>query len=459
VAIALLLVAVVLPFAPAGHASGSKLNVIFILTDDQRWDTLWAMPEVQSELVAKGMTFNDFFYTNPLCCPARAGILTGKSSRHTNCWWINNCFDNFKSQEAGDIAPFLQAHGYYTGLIGKYLNSYDSRNTTHVPPGWDRWVAETSTDAYYNETFSVDGRPVRYGSQSQDYVTTVLTNYADDLIRHRAPANKPLFLYLAVNAPHEPAKPPPDHKTEFSGLAPYRPPNFNEQDVSDKPAWVRDQPTLTSSDVQSLDNFRINEYRTLLGVDDAVKAILQDLAATGRTNNLIIFASDNGLAWGEHRMSEEKSNPYEEVIRGPLVARWDGVIPAGSIDDHFVLNVDMAPTWAAAAGAGLSGVDGTSLLPLFTQTATTWRSDFYVEHAGGSGLPPAFCLVRNRSYKYVKYATGEEELYDLTADPFELTNQVRNSAYAAQLDTLRQRYAEICITPPSRGGKKKRLPL
>jgi arylsulfatase A-like enzyme len=203
----------------------------------------------------------------------------------------------------------------------------------------------------------------------------------------------------------------------------------------------------TRHEQKAADAFRIAQLESLLAVDDAVGTILDALTETGRmANTLVVFASDNGYLWGEHRL-DEKNIPYEESIRIPMVVRYDAVEDSpGAIDARFVLNADLAPTFAEAADIAAPAVEGTSFLPLLSSDVG-WRRDFLVEHSGATA--PPFCQIRSTNATYVLYATGEEELYDLVKDPYQLENRSTDPDYASVLAELRARQRRLCVpTPP-----------
>jgi arylsulfatase A-like enzyme len=429
----------------SAEAAATRPSIVFILTDDQRWDTLWSMPTVQSELVAKGMTFRNYFLANPLCCPSRTSILTGRYSRHTGCWSNAICFGLFQTQEHLTIAAALHRSGYRTALIGKYLNQYKWVDRSHVPPGWDRWVAVTHPPSYFGTRMSIDGRG--HTLSKKQYLTDELANYAVDFIRtHRT---GPLFLHFSPWAPHGPAQPAPRHRELFGGLKPHRPPSFNEENVHDKPEWVPRR-KVKGNDLRALDEFRRRQYQSLRAVDEAVGAILKALRDTGRRNTLIVFSSDNGLLWGEHRISMQKSTPYEETIRAPLVVRWDGVVASGSVSDRFVQNVDLAPLWAEVAGTSFLTTDGRSFAPLLRGRAPPdWQNTVMSEHGLVSFVSPPWCLVRTMGFKYVVYPyDGEEELYDLQKDPFEQRNVANDPSYAGARRQMQRLHSSRCTLPP-----------
>ena len=187
------------------------------MTDDQRYDTLWAMPEVRQRLIRPGIPFRNAFVVNPLCCPSRASILTGQYS-HTTGVYRNvgeyGGFDAFRDDST--IATWLQGADYRTALIGKYLNGY--ADTEYIPPGWDRWAAlEHAPGYYYDYILNLDGELIRYGASPNDYSTDVLADLAVSFIEE---TEGPLLLYFAPHAPHGPPEPVPGHETAFSDLPP-----------------------------------------------------------------------------------------------------------------------------------------------------------------------------------------------------------------------------------------------
>ena len=429
-------------------ATSRRPDIVLILTDDQRFDTLWAMPTVQSELVAKGVEFTNGYVSNPVCCPSRSSILTGKYSHSTgvNTNHPKQPFGGFPAfHDTSTVATWLQEAGYRTALMGKYLNGYGS---SYVPPGWDRWFVTWDEGAYFDYTANDDGTLRSYGSDREDYGTDVLADQATDLIRS-TDRGQPLFLYFAPHAPHGPATPAPRDEKRFSDLDVWRPANYDETDVTDKPGYIRSHRRLLESTQPSIDRFRRDQYRALRSVDRAVAKILDALTDTGRlSNTLIVFTSDNGMLWGEHRWSS-KMVPYEESIRVPFVVRDDARITTPRSDDRLVLNIDLAPTFADVAGIRATTVEGRSLVPLLSSSRTPWRTDFLMEHLNlGPGGVPTYCGVHSRRYVYVDYETGEEELYDLDRDPFQLTNVAENRTYRDVLRTSRDRLRRLCRPRP-----------
>jgi arylsulfatase A-like enzyme len=455
VAVAVLFIVVV--NAPgAGAQSATPPNVVLIVTDDQRWDTLSYMPTVSSELVGKGVTFTNAFVVNPLCCPSRASILTGTYS-HTNGVWSNastpyggvRAFDDRET-----LATWLDEAGYETMLIGKYLNGYGSAlGAPFVPPGWDRWLAFFKV-GYFDYKLT-DGTSVSsYGPEpvEEQYSTDVLAAEAKAFI---SSATSPFFLYFAPFAPHKSgsftAEPAPRHVDEFAGVPYTPPPSVNEADVRDKPRFIRRRAFY---DVDDLTRLREEQLETLLAVDDAVAGILEALTEAGKLDNtLIVFTSDNGHTWGEHRWSGKRV-AYDESIRVPLVMRWDadGVSPRKVT--RPVLNIDLAPTLTRAARVRVPGRDGRSLVPVLRHHPVEWRSRFLIEYY--DTVFPAYCGVRSQGWKYVQFRTGEEELYDLRGDPYELRNLAGEPRHRARVMKGRTRVLGSRCRPPNR---YKPLPL
>lgn len=446
-AIAALGVAASLTVATVGPARAAvPPSVVVILTDDQRWDTLWAMPTVQQRLVQHGVTFTNAFVVNSLCCPSRASLLTGKYSHSTGVWRNQPPFGGFASfDDTSTLATWLQRSGYTTGLFGKYLNGY-SEAPTYVPPGWDRWVSFVRSE-FFNYELSVDGTAVLHGEAASDYSTDVL---ADEVVSFIQSTRGPLFALFTPYAPHLPATPAPRHLDAFADLPRWRPPNYNERNVSDKPAWLQAFKRLTKDERRQLDAVRLDRLRSLLAVDEAVGRIVDALEATGRLSDTVIFfLSDNGFALGEHRR-RGKMAPYEESIRVPMVVRYDPLTGAPGTDENLVLNIDVAPTAADLAGIQAPGADGRSIVPLLRSPGSPWRQDFLVERLEkpGHSRVPTYCSVRTQDAAYVLYGSGEEELYDLTRDPYQQKNVVAARAFTAVLEALRSRLKELCQPPP-----------
>jgi arylsulfatase A-like enzyme len=453
-------------------------NIVFIMSDDQDTETLQYMPRLQELLVAQGVSFNNSFVTSSICCPSNVTALTGQYT--FNHGILNNTlptggFQKFVDMRTdgdpatqGDestLATWLDDAGYNTGRVGKYLVSYPD-DSTYVPPGWDEWYATYGgSGMYFNYAMNENGHVVRYGSAPEDYGTDVLTAKAVDFI-NRAEANdaQPFFLQFTPSAPHGanplrngPAIPAPRHVGMFAGATAPRTPSFNEADVSDKPPAISGRPLLTAAQIAAIDS----EYRTRLeslqALDEGIGQIIDTLAAQGELDNTyIVFTSDNGYHLGQHRALDGKFDIYEEDIRVPLIIRGPGV-QAGVTVEQMAVNIDLAPTMARWGGATPDRVmDGQSLTPLLRPDAASqnWRKDFLVELY--RHLPPAqngdvIKALRTEHEIYAEYQSGPRELYDLSADPYQLQN-VYASADADHLSELSQRLAVLAAShgnPPT----------
>lgn len=481
-------------------ASGAtRPNFVFILADDMRWDEVENMPNVLA-LASQGVRFTQAFVPNSLCCPSRSTTLTGQFSSRNGVWTNaspSGGFNAFKPHEAQTVAVWLRNAGYYTGLVGKYLNQYSSKSakTAADPsglkprPGWDAWHAfinDTSGSeppAYYGYSLDDDGKSQYHGSTTADYSTNVLGSKAVDFVR-TAPADRPYFLYFTPYGPHSPFTPAPGDSLALpkcaagdsppscykpitlaapglcpaqTGLPPYCSENIGEKDVSDKPAWVR---ALTATGT-GWDSKRKMQEQTLLSVDRQVGALVAAVASRGDlANTMFVFTSDNGLSGGSHRWTA-KETAWEEAIQVPMIVRFDPVTEAraGGIDgSHMILNADLAPTLLRLAGATPPPgyvFDGQSWDELLGGGPSGWRTAFPLEHLQYGGNPPTYCGVRTDGapsapgrWKYIRYANGETELYDLISDPFELRNAAETPGYGgvkASLDTLTR---QLCNPAP-----------
>ncbi len=467
-------------FAAAGQAATSPPNILFVLTDDHdvQSGTLAYMQNLQTLVAEQGTTFGNMLVPLSLCCPSRTTILRGQFPHNTQV--LTNALPDggfekayADNLEANTLATVLHGAGYRTVLLGKYLNGYpDSATPNYIPPGWDEWYSPKAGNPYseYNYTLNENGTPVQYGAKPADYLTDVIYAHAVDFItRAAATPSQPLFIYFATYAPHSPYTPAPRHANLFPGLTAPKKPSFNEADVSDKPAYLAAKPVLTGAQIASIDTYYRKRVQALQAVDEAIAGLLQALNATGRlANTYVVFAADNGYHMGEHRLLPGKYTPYETDLHVPLIVRGPGV-PAGVVRDEFVANVDLAETFAEMAGvAPLAFSDGRSLMPLLHPTTPgPWRQAFLLEEFGSgefvfgdepdsvnpsstigvreppdmgdlaaaTATIPSYYGFHTPTYKYVEYQDGEKELYVLSADPYELTNQagVVAPGVAAQL--------------------------
>jgi N-acetylglucosamine-6-sulfatase len=413
----------------------SQPNIIYIVTDDMRYDDLNSryMRNTYSLLAQEGMTFDNAFVSNPLCCPSRATGMRGQYAHNTGVWSNGGSSGGWQAYknnglEQDNVATRLDAAGYRTGLFGKYLNGY--KGTTTVPPKWDDWFAFQRDVSYFNYDVNDNGIMRHFGTTASAYSTDVLNSEVQQFIDASLAQGNPFFAYVTPTAPHEPATPAPRDVHTFDGVQDPRLPSFDETDVSDKPPWIRSMSKLSTADKAKIRGRHENRLESLQAVDDLVAEVVGKLRDKGvLSNTYIVFTSDNGWYHGEHRIRAGKERPYEEAPHVPLVIRGPG-IAAGSTTDELTLNTDYFPTFMDLAGAQTpSYVDGRSLLPVLTGSATTWRTAILLE---GSFATPSLLTTKHRKFygirtsttKYVEYEGGFRELYDLTpgADPYELNN-------------------------------------
>jgi N-acetylglucosamine-6-sulfatase len=415
----------------------AKMNVIVILTDDQRFDTLSKMPHL-SDLAAQGVTFTNAFAPTPLCGPSRAMLISG-GYRSQNTGVLGNDLPNGGARlfkDSGNLGAELQAAGYRTQFVGKWINGYEGMGK-YVPPGWTKWVGR------HTFATSTNWSAFQYTTGSSDQNSSVGTlttahQYTTDFERDQvlqfissASATQPFFVLWMPSAPHQPAIPAAQDADLFPGYV-YRGRGYGETDLSDKPAWVR------SNTVKFSDEFVRDQLRSLQSVDRAIADLVTQLRDAGRLNNtVIIYTADHGFMWGEHGLWA-KDKIYEESIRVPFIVVMPGVAPR--TDDSLVLpSLDVGPTAFEIAGISKK-TDGMSLVPLLSFSGQPWRTDFFIEHSaeniGGNAI---WAGVRDNRWKYVKYWTGEEELYDLNADPYELNSLHKDASLVALKTMLRTR--------------------
>lgn len=423
------------PVQPQASSATESLpeqpNIVLVLTDDQTLDEMSAMPFLQSRPDGHWVEFTDAQISTPLCCPSRATFLSGQYSWHHNV--VHNA-GGHNLDDTQTVATWLDDAGYRTGLFGKYLNTYPfDRGDTYIPPGWDEWAgfigAEIGYDSY---TLNENGTLVTYGTDPADYSTDVLRDHAVEFIGEGS--TEPFFMMFTPYAPHAPAKPPARYANTYESAAVPRSPNIDEADVSDKPAWVQELPLMTPT-LERVRESRIRRgYAAVRAVDDAVEAIFEGLRTSGELDDtVVIFMSDNGNSFWSHRHAG-KQCAYEECINTPLLVRYPGTEQRA--EDALVSNLDIASTLAELAGVVPTiPQDGQSLVPLLDGDHTQTR-DHLLLGVVQSNTIPDYWAIRTPAIKYIELKTGEKELYDLAADPYELDNKAGDPAYATEESAL-----------------------
>ena len=414
-------------------------DVLIIMSDDQRYDSYQYLPLTSALLGPESITFSNGFISTPLCCPSRASILTGLYSHNTGVY--NNNLPNggaTKFNPTSTVATWLHQAGYRTSMIGKYLNDY-AKISPAIPPGWDDFQVFrdflNGDNGYTKYTLNENGVIHTY-SGMQDYSTNLLTNRAVSFI-NSTPARQPMMLFFTEYAPHDRAIPYSGDVGAFAGMPLWRPPAYNETDVSDKANFVKNLPLISTARRLASDSFHQRIAESLRAADRGIASVITAMQQSGRwANTLVIFVSDNGLSWGEHRLLDVKACPYEECIHVPFLLRVPG-IPARQ-DASLVSNIDIAPTIAEWAGVVPPGkVNGRSLLPLASNPGTSWRTEILFEQLGFTASQN-FRGVRTSQYVYINFLNNQTEFYDLASDPFQLTNTVKLAKNASIVASLKQ---------------------
>ncbi len=457
-------VAGVLPSPTATPLDRRPPNVLLVITDDQPWDTLPmtigspAMPWLESRLddpTDRWVRFTNAFVNVPLCCPSRATMLTGRYAHHTG---VEDNGDGAAFDEASSLAPWLEAAGYRTAFIGKYLNGYPWGRGPYVPVGWDRFLAKRNvavSTTYERYSFVDQGVPFTAGPAPSGYATTLLADEALAFLRGAA-HEQPWFLMFAPTAPHEPWSPPPEDAGSFADEPIATPSERLLNDVQGKPGWVRSLPPIDPALAASLDTRRRRMLETLAAVDHALGSLVSEVKARGELGRtLVVVVSDNGYSFGEHRWVGKRC-PYDACVRMPFVMRspWRG---AGEISVP-VSNVDLAPTILDLVGAYVDvptvPTDGLSLRPLLygRPDGVVQREGVVIEWAGDRDVPP-WRGVRTQAFSYTEHADGSLELYDRAGivgerDPDELRNVAHDPAYDDVMRELAAMLVELAADLP-----------
>jgi arylsulfatase A-like enzyme len=511
-------------------------SFVVLQTDDQTLDELYATfraypgaPELRAmpntlDLIAKrGETFNRYYVSYPLCCPSRVSLLTGRYAHNTGV--KGNVQPNggyygfsFRGAYSHNIATWLQGAGYRTIHIGKFLNGYGDEpysSGKEVPPGWSSWHTVLNADThhyFYGYTLNNNGvvsepygnsgtwEPREYTERDPPgcpfapeegrpcvYATDVFDWMASEEIKS-TPPDQPFYMQVDYTAPHgdfrKPAgpEPPPRYYNWFKGakLPHDRSEGFDEGNVSDKPAFIREAEHLTPSIKHTYKVYYDKQLEALRGIDDGVKQIVGTLAEQGRLQNTyIILTSDNGFFFGEHRLIGGKFLAYEPATHMPFLIRGPGIKPDTSTGE-LTANIDIAPTVLDLAGVEPDkSVDGRSMVPFlrdpelrtrrpilfesFVQTNDVEANGAIASSGEGDGGPPGgdgstdpkepeagvsnvprsaggnggkahasllapplnYEGIRLGPYKYIAWPDGEKELYNINKDPNELNNIVK----------------------------------
>lgn len=423
----------------APYQTDRRPNFLIIVTDDQRLDTMEYMPNTQSLILDQGVTFANGFVTTPLCCPSRASILTGMYAHN------HGVRENEDKLNHTTFMEVMRDNGYYTGLVGKYLNSWKGEPR----PEYDYWVSFFKGETvYYSPDLNVNGEWLRHKDQ---YVTYALGDYAVDFLDKAARQDKPFILLFAPNAPHRPTTPAVEDEGLLTDLEPHRPPSFNEEDMSDKPAWLANRPLLTEEEIVEIDAYRRDQLLTLISLDRTIARVIAQLQSSGELDRtMVVFISDNGQFLGEHRFGSSKNRYYEENVHIPFAIRYPPLVPVPYVENKLAANIDIAPTLFDLAGIPIpASMDGESLAKLLRRDGP-WREYLLLE---GGILDGSYVGVRSERYFYGEN-DGYPEFYDLLEDPYQLQNLIGEpdhrdliAQYKTLMDQMQQPKFVPTITP------------
>lgn len=434
-----------------------RKNVVFILSDDHRYDFMGFMGKVpfletpnMDRMATEGVHVQNAFVSTSLCSPSRASILSGQYAHN------HKVVDNQSLIPEGTVffPEYLQKEaGYQTGFIGKW---HMGEQHSGQRPGFDFWASFKGQGVYYNPIINFNGTDEVHGDSA--YVTDVLTNYAIDFISNRD-KEKPFFLYLSHKGVHADFQPAKRHLGKYEEEPVAYPPTMfppgherstvsaDQYNYDDLPNWAKAQRNSWHG-VDYMYHGQINFedfYRryceTLLSVDESIGTVLDYLESEDLLENtVVIYMGDNGFSFGEHGLID-KRQAYEESMRVPMLAMGGG-IPAASRVSEVVQNGDVGPTVMDLAGLGEKAhMDGSSFKKLLYQESIPWRDTVYYEYFWERPFPqtPTVHAVRTSKYKFIRYhgVWDINELYDIENDPNEMNNLIRNDDYREVAEELR----------------------
>ncbi len=438
-----------LTFERIGNAKPK--NIIFILSDDHRYDFMsfmkkvpWLQTPNMDRLAAMGAHMQNAFVTTSLCSPSRASILTGQYA-HTH-----QIVDNSAPEPEDNIyfPQYLQEAGYQTAFIGKW---HMGNASAEPRKGFDRWVSFRGQGQYYGCTFNVDGKEVKFGEK--EYTSKILTDYTLDFLKSRD-KKKPFFAYLshkAVHAMFEPAKedsgkyadekiPYPD-SYYLTATGEYREHNIPEWVANQRHSWHGVDYMYHGQ--YHFENFYRRYCETLLSVDRSIGRILDYLKENKLLESTVVFyMGDNGFMMGEMGLIDKRQS-YEPSMRVPLLVSCPDMIAPETKIRQMVLNIDIAPTILELAGIKEPGqMQGRSFLPLLKKEDVQWRNKIFYEYFWEYYYPqtPNVYAVRTDRYKFV-YHPGvwdANEFYDLQEDPGETWNLIGDPAKQDTIKAMRE---------------------
>lgn len=443
--------------------SGRPPNILFLQTDNQRWDALGCAgnaiirtPHVD-RLAARGTYFANAFATTPICAASRASILTGLYRRRHGFTFheppLRTVFTDVS------YPRLLRDAGYHTGMIGKL--GIDTEGQLAVEGSVSTLARMFDVFHHYHQNSTKEGYWIRQKDGTSRHLTEIIGDRVVDFLRE-CPDDRPFCLSVSFNAPHaRDGDPrhyyPPDAESRlYEGETIPRPAPSAPAFFEALPQFLRENESRkrwhTRWDTE--DNFQrtVKGYWGMIsGVDRMVGRFIDELTRLGVADNtVIIYTSDHGFLIGERGYSDCWLL-YENSIRVPLVV-YDPRSAAGQRGlrpEQMALNIDLAPTMLELAGLPVPAMmQGRSLLPLLCGEPAAWRDDFFCEHLFTTPrvIIPRCEGVRSRDWKYIRYIDEQpvyEELYHLASDPGEVRNLYSDPTRSRDLERMRARCDEL----------------
>ena len=463
---------------PVSVPSSKPRNVVFILSDDHRYDAMsflghqFAETPHMDSMAKNGVYMKNAFVTTSLCSPSRASILTGLYTfRH-------RVIDNNRLVPSGTqfFPQYLQKAGYSTGFVGKW---HMGGHNDDPRPGFDYWVSFKGQGNYLppnpRYTINVNGERVK----QKGYITSELTDYAMDFLKQQEGKDKPFFLYLSHKAVHANFTPEEKYAQKFADKPFQRPASESKltENSRNLPQWLLNQRNSWHGvDFPYHSDLNIEQYykrycESLCSVDDSIGTVLDQLKKMGiHDETLVIYMGDNGFMFGEHGLIDKRV-AYETSIRVPMLVQCPELFEGGTVVDKMVANIDIAPTVMEAMGLQKPPhMDGSSFIDLAKGKDVPWRDYFLYVYYWEKNFPqsPTVFSLRSDKFKYSTYygLWDTDEFFDIQADPMEQKNLIRDPAYQKQQKDMENRLykmmaelggMDIPMNQPAGNSQNKRL--
>lgn len=461
-------------------------NVIFILSDDHRYDFMgftgkvpWLETPNMDQLARDGIYCRNAFVSTSLCSPSRASILTGMYAHS------HKVVDNAAPEPENLVyfPEYIRDIGYETAFFGKWHMGSENDEPRR---GFDHWESFKGQGEYYNPTLNINGERTSYSDST--YITDLLTNHAIEWMKERK-SDKPFFLYLSHKAVHAEFSPPKRHKGKYAGKKIEYPPSYsmtkpeileiegknyklvNEHNPDYNygtgriPDWVKEQ-RFSWHGVDYMYNgqmdfptFYYNYCETLSGIDESIGEIISFLKENNMyESTMIIYMGDNGFSFGEHGLID-KRHFYEESAQVPLLVCCPVLFKGGRTENRLIQNIDIAPSILEIFGISKpEQMQGMSFIGLLMREEVKWRDKIFYEYYWEENFPqtPTTFGIRTNRYKYIRYwgIWDTNEFYDLDNDPYEMNNLIANPQYQ---DIIREMAGELYTWLENTDGM--RIPL